>query len=213
MKGLTGKKAKREIFAQSMVEFALVLPILLLVIIGLFEFGRLIFIYSTVVTAAREAARYGSSSNWNADVTRRDYEGQFRDCAGIRARAQNVDFFNVIEDGDILIQYDHGPTSPGTGPIPNYPAPFAFCPPAATLDFNNLYDDRIIVQVSADFTPMMGIVPMPSFTISSVSARTLLGMIVLDSFVPQREFYSQSFVSLNRDLKTPFSGFLISPGQ
>ena len=135
MKGISSKKIKGGIFAQAMVEFAIVLPILLLVIIGLFEFGRLIFIYSSVVTAAREAARYGSSSNWNPDITRRDYEGQFRDCAGIRERAQNVDFFNVFDDGDIMIQYDHGPTSSGTGPIPGYPAPFANCPPAATSGF------------------------------------------------------------------------------
>lgn len=170
--------------AQAMVEFALVLPILLIVIVGLFEFGRLIFIYSSVVTAAREAARYGSSSSWNHDPTLKVYQGQFRDCAGIRARAQNVDFFNVFDDAEITIQYDNGPTSTGTGPIPGYPAPFATCPPDATLHF--VTGDRIVVQVTAQFTPMMGIVPISSFTIRSTSARTLLGMVVLDSYLPFR---------------------------
>lgn len=173
----------KRIRAQGMVEFALVLPVLILVIVGLFEFGRLIFIYSTVVTSAREAARYGSSSSWNPDPTIKVYEGQFRDCVGIRSRAQNVDFFGVIEDGNITIQYDHGPTSSGTGSIPGYPAPFATCPPPATMHF--VSGDRIVVQVTAPFTPMMGLVPVSSFTIRSISARSLLGMIVLDSYVPQ----------------------------
>ena len=39
--------------AQGMAEFALVMPLLLLVVYGLFEVGRLIFIYSNVITAAR----------------------------------------------------------------------------------------------------------------------------------------------------------------
>ena len=45
--------------AQGMAEFALVMPVLLLVVYGLFEVGRLVFIYSNVITAAREAVRYG----------------------------------------------------------------------------------------------------------------------------------------------------------
>lgn len=43
---------------QGLVEFALILPILLLLLLGIFEFGRVIWAYITVQTAAREAARY-----------------------------------------------------------------------------------------------------------------------------------------------------------
>ncbi len=45
--------------AQSMVELALVLPILLLVVLGLIEFGRALFIYTVVSNAAREGVRAG----------------------------------------------------------------------------------------------------------------------------------------------------------
>jgi hypothetical protein len=214
MKGRSCQNSNRGVKAQAMVEFALVLPILLFVILGLFEFGRLIFIYSTVVTAAREAARYGSSSQWNDAVSIRDYQGQFRDCAGIRGRAQNVDFFNVFDDGDILIQYDHGPASSGTGPIPGYPAPFATCPPVATLDFNKAPNiDRIVVQVSADFTPMMGIVPIPSFTIRSVSARSLLGKIILDSYIPFPQAEHNLLASWCRGFDFIFPGYLFLQEQ
>jgi len=45
-----------------MVEFAIVLPILLLVVYGLIETGRLIFTIAFVNNATRQAARYGSTS-------------------------------------------------------------------------------------------------------------------------------------------------------
>lgn len=42
---------------QALVEFALVLPILLMVVIGIFEFGRAWNTYQVITDAAREAAR------------------------------------------------------------------------------------------------------------------------------------------------------------
>src|SRR5512137_2775442 len=89
--------------AQAMVEFALVLPILLLVIYGLLEVGRLLFIYNSVVSAARQAARYGSTTGVGASGVFR-----YRDCAGMRAAAQKVAFIDRIEDADIEIWHDEG---------------------------------------------------------------------------------------------------------
>lgn len=40
-----------------MVEFALILPILVLLLVGLFDVGRAVFAYNTVSNAAREAVR------------------------------------------------------------------------------------------------------------------------------------------------------------
>jgi len=42
---------------QTLVEFALVLPLLILLIAGIFDFGRAIYGYNTVLNASREAAR------------------------------------------------------------------------------------------------------------------------------------------------------------
>jgi len=44
---------------QALVEFALILPILLLLLIGLFEFARAWNVYQVVTDAAREGARKG----------------------------------------------------------------------------------------------------------------------------------------------------------
>jgi len=44
---------------QDLVEFAIVLPVLLLLILGIIEFGVLVLDYNTISNAAREGARYG----------------------------------------------------------------------------------------------------------------------------------------------------------
>ena len=44
---------------QTLVEFALMLPILLLIAVVVFDLGRAIYYYSTIHNAAREGARYG----------------------------------------------------------------------------------------------------------------------------------------------------------
>jgi hypothetical protein len=42
---------------QSLVEFALVIPLFLLILIGVFDLGRGVFAYNTLTNAAREGAR------------------------------------------------------------------------------------------------------------------------------------------------------------
>lgn len=43
---------------QTLIEFAFILPILLLLVMGLFELGRFVFYYSVLNTAVREGTRY-----------------------------------------------------------------------------------------------------------------------------------------------------------
>ena len=42
---------------QALVEFALVFPVLILILLGIFEVGRAVFAYNTIGNAAREGAR------------------------------------------------------------------------------------------------------------------------------------------------------------
>ncbi len=44
---------------QSLVEFALVLPLLVLILMGILDFGRAFYAYSVVANSAREGARVG----------------------------------------------------------------------------------------------------------------------------------------------------------
>jgi Flp pilus assembly protein TadG len=43
---------------QAMVEFALIFPIFILLLVGMFDFGRVVWVNNTLATAAREAARF-----------------------------------------------------------------------------------------------------------------------------------------------------------
>jgi len=157
------QKSKKKSTAQAMVEFALALPVLLLVVYGLIEAGRLLFIYASVVTAARQAVRYGAATGVNGSGT-----PYYQDCAGIRAAAKNVGFIQAFSDSDIAISYDGG-----LDPSNNY-QPIAIsgggsCPLSS---IQNGY--RIKVTVSTQYSPIVPIVPLKPFPISSTSSRTLL---------------------------------------
>ncbi|HOC21491.1 MAG TPA: TadE/TadG family type IV pilus assembly protein [Anaerolineae bacterium] len=86
---------KREKSGQGLVEFALILPLLLLILLGIFEFGRVLFIYSNLFNAAREGARYGVTSP--------------RNYGGISARAQEFIALVPTDEVDIWVWYDSGP--------------------------------------------------------------------------------------------------------
>lgn len=44
---------------QTLVEFALILPVFILVLVGIFDFGRAVYGYNTISNASREAVRVG----------------------------------------------------------------------------------------------------------------------------------------------------------
>lgn len=76
---LKGKGSRRRESGQAIVEFALTLPILLLLVFGIIDFGWLFFNKMGVENASREGARYAivnsASGSVSADVTSlaRDY--------------------------------------------------------------------------------------------------------------------------------------------
>ena len=140
-KKITSNKNK----AQAMVEFALVLPILLLLLYGILEAGRLLFIYSTVVTASRQAVRYGSATGEGSSTIPR-----YQDCAGIRDAAQRVDYLNAINDDDIKIYYDSGPNLSLTEFCKGSPLPATDTSFAPT---NNT--SRLVVTIDGDYLPIV----------------------------------------------------------
>ena len=154
---------------QAIVEFAIAFPILLVLLVGILEVGRAIFIYSAVTNASREASRYGSAVGLNDGGTSPKYQ----DCDGIRNMAKRSAYFMKLADADIIISYDHGP---GTG------TPFDDCPIGTAVDPSinvNTLDkpDRIIVTVTSTYSPMVTLLPIDSRPISSSSARTILGIL------------------------------------
>jgi len=62
MKNLKNEKG------QSLVEFAILLPILLLLLMGIFEFGLMLNSYLTINNSAREGARLGIVAGSNTEI-------------------------------------------------------------------------------------------------------------------------------------------------
>lgn len=76
LKRITGRRGKGE-GGQSLVEFALVLPIFLLVLFAIVDFGMAFHAWITVTNSAREGARLGAVRAAAADIDQR-----VRDTAG-----------------------------------------------------------------------------------------------------------------------------------
>jgi len=64
---VTGTRRPGRESAQSVLEFALVLPLFLLLLFGLIDFSRLVFTYVSLSNGTREMARVGAiSTNWSS---------------------------------------------------------------------------------------------------------------------------------------------------
>ena len=155
---------QRHLHGQAMAEFAMVLPILLMVIYGLLEVGRLLFTYASVTNASREAVRYGSAYGVNSDDVPR-----YQDCVGIRAAAKKTGFLLGLQDADITIEYDNGP---GT-------AVFDVCDGLEDTGVELSCGDRVIVTIEDNFTPIVPLIPIKPMHIDSASGRTFTGIIEL----------------------------------
>jgi hypothetical protein len=145
---------------QGLVEFALVLPILLLVSFGIIEFGRLLFVYSAVTTAASEAVRYGTAVDDSSGLPR------YADCPGIEAAARRIGSLTNLTN--VAISYDDGP---GGSTV------------ASSCNLLNPDDivggrDRIVVQVEADYESIVPFINI-SRTFSAESVRTIVKDIEL----------------------------------
>jgi Flp pilus assembly protein TadG len=167
---------------QGMVEFALVLPLLLVVMFGLIEAGRLLFIYSVVFTSTREAARYGSAAGY---LSGNIY--QYQDCSGIRSAAKRVGSIAGIQDANVTITYDRV--------TPSGVSPLGSCPVGSTGPRLTL-GNRVTVRTTVNYQPLVPVPNLPSFPIVSVSSRTILKDISIEgeqsggpSTLPTVSFY------------------------
>lgn len=148
---------------QGLVEFAIALPIVLTLIMGIVEFGRLMITHTAISSASREAARYGAAVG-NDDL---GILPPYEDCVGIRDSAKRVTrAFLAIEDAAINIQYDEGL---GT-------AFYSNCsPPSDTVELG----DRIVVSITTTYEPLIPL-GFGNFEVTSVTKRSIAKGIVVD---------------------------------
>ena len=189
------KKDPKKSKGQAMLEFALVLPLLLMVVYGLIEVGRAVFIYSSVTNASREASRYGSAYGFIPGETP-PVHGRFQDCAGMRNAARSAGYLLSLADEDIEIEYDTGPylditDNDSDGDTEEYLVDtIAVCEVDDTLKSDLLLEcgERITVRVTEYYSPILSIIPISPKEIRSESSRTYTGIIKLD---PEFDCYTE----------------------
>lgn len=106
---------------QELVEYALTLPILLLMVLGIMEFGVAIFTYNSIANAAREGARVGAVVRIEANNVQQAVddvkEAVIARTGGVRLSEDDIDVapledtgFQSIGAGDpisITVRYRH----------------------------------------------------------------------------------------------------------
>jgi hypothetical protein len=115
--------------AQGLLEFALVMPLLLLLLMGVIEFGWLIFNYTQIYNGMREGLRYGSVPSFSGTQA-------YQDCDGIRddiiGTAPNLG----LTRAEITVSYDQNDyTSIGT------------CPTGGIGSTTVTAGDRIVIEI------------------------------------------------------------------
>ena len=153
---------------QSFVEFALILPALLILIVSIIDFGRLMFTISSVSSASRDAARFGASVGTDSGGV-----AHYQDCAGIRGTVNRLSYFIDLE---IVIELDED----GPGGIP----PVVYCPPGLDSDptIQAALGSQIVVKVTGNYSSLVlsGLLQQPPIPVISETRRTVLRDIFID---------------------------------
>jgi Flp pilus assembly protein TadG len=132
---------------QSLLEFAMVLPILLLIVGGVIEFGRAYYQYNTLSKAVREGARYMSSSDYDPI--------EMAQCRNLCVYGNSTGAGSPILPGlttsDIAITA-RAPVAPATGPWT-----LANPPKWITVSANYTFTPLIgsLINLNVTFTPQV----------------------------------------------------------
>jgi Flp pilus assembly protein TadG len=164
--------------AQAMVEFAIVLPVLMLILVGIFEAARMVFTYAAVTNASREASRYASA--YGLGDTSPPVE-KYKDCVSIRDWAKRSAYFLNISNANIQIQYLRPQKDANNNDVVDVNGDLsetlisAVCDPSVSVKSG----DRVQVTVSGVYRPLIKLIPFPIRTFTSTSVRTIMGVFEL----------------------------------
>jgi hypothetical protein len=171
---------------QGLLEFALISPILLVLLFGIVDMGWIAFNFAQLFNGVREGVRYGSVPGFDATK-------QYVNCSGIRARIVDMAGFSGIKNStsDISIWYDDGrpfdtTTSPnskvGTCDSAYVGTPTSSANPykaqgSSTATLRNVQNgDRIVVSVSVKLhflTPFINALAPDGISVSFTTARSI----------------------------------------
>jgi Flp pilus assembly protein TadG len=148
--------------AQALVEFAIALPVLLALLVGIMEVGRMILTYTLVNNASRDAVRYASAVGVGDDGFYK-----YKNCLGIKAIAQKSAFIVTLSSISITYIDKNGNTQ--------------VCDKTTTGedDITVVSNDRVTVTVEASYKPVVKLIPIGQKDFTATSTRTILGIYSL----------------------------------
>ncbi|KFX69233.1 pilus assembly protein TadG [Pseudomonas taeanensis MS-3] len=115
----------------AMVEFAIALPLLLLLLFAIGEFGRMLFQYNSLLQANRDAVRYVAGKAWNRTL------GRVELSAALQTETKNLAVYGV-------------PTAqPGSQPLVSGLT-------TADVQVSAVGVDHVQVNISYRFRPLFG---------------------------------------------------------
>lgn len=153
--------------AQALVEFSIALPVLIVMLVGIMEAGRMIVTYALVNNASRDAVRYASAVG-RSDASPNNYK--YNDCAAIKGIARKSAFIVTLSSITIDYYNDAG-TYVGTCDATSGGDP------DISVDSNY----RVKVTVTASYKPVIKLIPFGQKNFSAISSRTILGIFDLDN--------------------------------
>ena len=167
MKIYSPKRKKSGYRAQAMVEFAIALPVLLVLLVGIMEVGRMILTYALVVNSSRDAVRYASAVGRGDDAP---YNFKYKDCAAIEGIAKTSAY--IVNLTSVTVKYyDENGTYLYT------------CDATSGEDSDVTVDSnyRVTVEVEASYKPVVKLIPIGQKDFTAISTRTILGIFDLDN--------------------------------
>ncbi len=154
------KVTSRKTRGQALVEFALVLPMLLLLLTASIDFGWMMFNYVSLYNGLREGIRYGSVAGYSDP-------GQFYQCNAIRDQIITRAILSGVQRSNIIVEYDNGdPNSPPLGSC--------LVDSTGNVILQNGYRVLINIDVTVPFlTPFMKTFATGGMEIKLTAARTI----------------------------------------
>ncbi|MGQ7957820.1 TadE/TadG family type IV pilus assembly protein [Pseudomonas sp. SP16.1] len=124
----------------AMVEFTIALPLLLLLLLAIGEFGRLLYHYNNLMQASRDAGRYVAGLAWNRTLGKIDLTGL--ETPTLETRTRNVAVYGV--------------------PIPGAYPPVVPGLTTGQVSVSEVDTEHVQVSINYEFRPVIGSA-LPSF--------------------------------------------------
>ena len=98
------KLCRRRTKGQELLEYALVLPLLLLLVVGIVDFGLVFFAYNSIANAAREGARAGVVPSATEDDI---IDAVIERTGGLQLTTANITVTRTVDQTSVEVVYDH----------------------------------------------------------------------------------------------------------